>query len=91
MAKKKKRRQEEDTKHLSHLDEEWILSNGFEYGLFDTECLWKKDYLGRDWYVRISIWQRKIKWYYIDESTGVPRTIGYGYLTKEKFKQLFGY
>lgn len=77
------------TKHLSHLDEEFILSNGFTYGMFDTECLWKKGSDGNDWFVRISIWNRKINWYYITEKDGKPRTIEYGYMTMEKFNELF--
>lgn len=84
-----KKRESKESKHLSHLDEEWILSQGFTYGIFDTECLWKKGRDGNDWYVRISIWQRKISWYYITEVKGIPRTIKHGYMTKEKFYELF--
>lgn len=77
------------SKHLSHLDEEMILSSGFTYGLFDTECLWKKGSDGNDWYVRISIWNRKVVWYYLTEEGGKPRTVEYGYMTAEKFRELF--
>lgn len=77
------------TKHLSHLDEEFILSNGFTYGMFDTECLWKKGSDGNDWFVRISIWNRKINWYYVTEEDNRPRTIEYGYMTMDKFNELF--
>lgn len=78
-----------NSKHLSHLDEEFILSSGFTYGLFDSECLWKKGSDGNDWYVRISIWQRKIVWGYLTEVKGKPRTVEWGYMTKDKFCELF--
>lgn len=78
------------TKHLTHLDEEFILSRGFQYGLFDTEVLWKKGSDGKEWFVRISIWQRKISWYYIqDDGNSPPKTLEWGYMTREKFNELF--
>jgi hypothetical protein len=93
MNKKERRRERDapkpDDKNLSYLDEEFILSNGFTYGLFDSDTLWKKGSDGNDWWCKISLWQRLVTWHYVTEINGLPRTVEYGYLSFKEFNKLF--